>query len=177
MIIDKVPNIKSLSNKKVKFSTFKTHLLKHLRTTYLTYWHNAHTANLNGKLRTYTKFKTNFGCEKYLTILNNFQQRQSLTKFRISCHRLIIERGRYINIPEDLRICSHCNTGEIGNETHFLFNCTKFHTDRQPLIKIIDLVCKDYAKLNSTQKLSWLMNCEHKDILISAARFIYTCCD
>ena len=45
MIIDKVPNIKSLSNKKVKFSTFKTHLLKHLRTTYLTYWHNAHTAN------------------------------------------------------------------------------------------------------------------------------------
>jgi hypothetical protein len=50
-------------------------------------WHS------EGKLCNYSKFKTNFGLEKYLCILKSFEQRRNFTRFRISSHRLQIERG------------------------------------------------------------------------------------
>jgi hypothetical protein len=43
----------------------------------------------------YSKFKTNFGLEKYLCILKSFEQRRNFTRFCISSHRLQIERGQY----------------------------------------------------------------------------------
>jgi hypothetical protein len=48
-----------------------------------------------GKLCSYSKFKTYFGLEKYVCILKSFEQRRNFTRFRISSDRLQIERGRY----------------------------------------------------------------------------------
>jgi hypothetical protein len=47
--------------------------------------------------------KTNFGLEKYLTLINNFNYRKSICRFRVSAHRLYIETGRYKNIPRNER--------------------------------------------------------------------------
>ena len=48
------------------------------------------------KLRTYKLVKNKFGTEKYLE-LNERNLRKSLAAFRISAHKLNIERGRYLN--------------------------------------------------------------------------------
>ena len=45
----------------------------------------------NGKLRSYITFKSNFGREKYLSVLKRFEQRRCLTQLRISCHQLKTE--------------------------------------------------------------------------------------
>jgi hypothetical protein len=50
-------------------------------------------------LSTYLTVKNNFGFEKYLDKIKNFEQRRTLTRFRISAHKLAIETGRYKGIP------------------------------------------------------------------------------
>jgi hypothetical protein len=50
-----------------------------------------------GKLCTYLKVKHNFGFENYLTIIKNFEQRKIFTRFRISAHRLRINRVRKVS--------------------------------------------------------------------------------
>ena len=46
----------------------------------------------------YTGLNCNFGFEKYLDKIKNFEQRRTLTRFRISAHKLAIETGRYKGI-------------------------------------------------------------------------------
>ena len=41
----------------------------------------------DGKLNTYLTVKNSFGFEKYLDKIKNFEQRRTLTRFRISAHR------------------------------------------------------------------------------------------
>jgi hypothetical protein len=51
-------------------------------------------------LGTYITVKNNFGFEKYLGKIKNFEQRRTLTRFRISAHKLAIENGRYKEFPD-----------------------------------------------------------------------------
>ena len=78
--------------------------------------------NDKSKLRTYAIFKKDIGFEKYLSNIKNPTRRALLTKFRLSNHKLIIEVGRYTNIPKEMRFCHFCpNMAET--EAHFLFYC------------------------------------------------------
>ena len=60
------------------------------------------------------------------------KHRESLTRLRISCHNLFIERGRYItpHIPRDQRWCTACyfrhGVKTIENEVHVLLECSLF---------------------------------------------------
>ena len=79
--------------------------------------------NSGNKLRTYATFKYQFLCESYINTLN-FRERQALSKFRISAHKLEIERGRYPvpKTPVCNRICKQCNIVIGEDEVHFLLN-------------------------------------------------------
>jgi hypothetical protein len=59
-------------------------------------WYTSIHSLTDGKLCSY---KANFGCEKYLSIVQNFNLRRSLTRLRLSAHQLAIEKGRYMGIP------------------------------------------------------------------------------
>ena len=48
-----------------------------------------------GKLRTYALFKNVFQKEKYLSVIKDTDIRKCFMSFRISSHKLEIERGRY----------------------------------------------------------------------------------
>jgi hypothetical protein len=61
--------------------------------------------------------KSNFGFEKYLDKIKNFEQRRTLTRFRISAHKLAIETGRYKGIPRHDRICTRCTDNTIEDAT------------------------------------------------------------
>ena len=77
-----------------------------------------------GKLKTFKKFETNLNFEEYLNEISNIKHRQAVTKLRISSHRLSVESGRYNNIPFDERTCKLCNLNEVGNEQHYLMQCS-----------------------------------------------------
>ena len=70
------------------------------------------------KLRTYCSFKNNIILNEYLLILND-EQRVLYTKFRISACKLEIEKGRYIGLKVEDRICQLCKD-DIEDEVYFL---------------------------------------------------------
>ena len=59
----------------------------------------------SSKLRTYSLFKSSIGFEEYLNTIHNTDVRVSFTKFRLSNHSLMIEKGRHQNVDKDQRFC------------------------------------------------------------------------
>ena len=77
----------------------------------------------SSRLFYYNMYKTTFGFEDYLNKILDTIQRQRLTRFRLSSHKLAIETGRYNNKPKDLRKCIYCNMNAIETDYHFLLVC------------------------------------------------------
>ena len=73
----------------------------------------------------YKHIKTVFESEYYLTNLPH-NLRVSLSKIRTCNHRLPIETGRYTRrkVPRENRICTKCNSGQVGDEYHFILTCS-----------------------------------------------------
>ena len=70
--------------------------------------------------------------EPYLKAVINAKDRISLAKFRLSNHKLMIEKGRHLNIDKTLRKCPFCSS--IEDELHFLVNCKMFAPLRTELM-------------------------------------------
>ena len=75
-----------------------------MKNHYLTIWTSC--KNQSSKLQLYNLIKEKYEIEAYLTIIKNFEQRKSLTKLRISNHKLAIETGRYgrQKVPAEQRL-------------------------------------------------------------------------
>ena len=92
--------------------------------------------NENSKLRTYNYMKNKIGMEPYLQKIKSIKDRISFTKFTLSNHSLVIEKGRHQKIDKNRRFCPFCinkiedvnasrSTGQIyftklGTSTSFL---------------------------------------------------------
>ena len=80
------------------------------------------------KLSFYSKLKTEFAWEPYLTHARSFQDRRATTQIRPSSHHLRIKRGRYDKTPPDERTCNYCelNTNQlfIEDENHMPHSCS-----------------------------------------------------
>ena len=83
----------------------------------------------NSVCSNYRLFKKKFSFEKYLTCLPSIL-RQRVLKFRISNHRLPVQQRRSLGIPRDERICTVCDSGEVGDEFHYLLNCSNENVKR-----------------------------------------------
>ena len=148
-----VMNSKWLANKvKLTFNDF-----------YIQVWHNEISNSSKGI--TYRIFKENFRPEHYLTkIPTKFCV--TLSKFRMSNHKLKIEVGRWANTPRNERLCDICETQSLGDEFHFLFECSKLNNLRQ-------LYLPNYALSRpNTLKLKKLMSSRNTTVLINLAKFI-----
>ena len=93
-------------------------------------------ANQKNKLRTFRKFKTieNDKCADYLRQVTNIRHQITLTKLRLSNHKLAIETGRYVRPykkPEE-RICSICKK-DVEDEIHFLTLCPAYIKKKEVL--------------------------------------------
>ena len=82
--------------------------------------------NQSSKMRIYRKVKKvdNYRCEDYLHQVTNIRHRTTMTKLRLSSHRLAIETGCYMRPykkPNE-RICPLCKK-EAEYEKHFLISC------------------------------------------------------
>ena len=67
----------------------------------------------------------------YVDILRNKTERSILCKIRLNAHNLAIERGRHFGLHTSDIICTICKTGEVENESHFLFKCENYSNYRR----------------------------------------------
>ena len=86
--------------------------------------------------------------------LNNFNNRNAITKIRLSSHNFAINTTKWYNLQEGMKICKNCEKKEIENEIHIIFSCNKYDNIRKKAFNNINEV--DNIKLqigNKTVKL------------------------
>ena len=143
-----------------------------LRSKCIDNWYSSRAVYEDGKLCTYLKVKQNFGFEKYLNLINKFDIRKSITKLRISAHKLIIETGRYSKIPRADRLCNKCDANVLGDEIHFLLECSTFENERTKMLSVVDNKVNNFKTLNVNQKFIYLLSSENIEILSAVGSFI-----
>ena len=82
----------------------------------------------SSRCRMYKEIKQVHKPERYLTININKNLRTAFTKFRLSSHKLLVERGRWksLKLDYELRKCTLCDSGDIEDEYHVTLICEQF---------------------------------------------------
>ena len=109
------------------------------------------------KLRTYSLVKNDLKREPYLETVKNLKDRISMTKFRLSNHNLMIEKGRHLDLLKHERRCPLCFCFE--DEKHFLLNCPVFAHLRNDLISTVEKTLKmnNLRRRNSDEIFGYLL--------------------
>ena len=109
--------------------------ITNMKEKYISFWR--HSLEHSRKLEFYKVFKEEYSTSDYLQQLKNFDERRNLVKFKLSNHKLMIELGRYQtdHIPRENRLCPLCKSNKVENETHFLFDCSKYSLQRPDILK------------------------------------------
>ena len=113
---------------------------------------------LNSKCNNYRIYKDIFGFEDYLIQLQD-NLKVVLTKFRCRNNKMPVEIGVRDNVPREQRICNLCDTGDIGDEFHYLFICKHLISHRKKNIKPF------YLKHISTIKMHAIMNVNNINVV------------
>ena len=120
---------------------------------------------INSMCISYRIFKTIFQIEPYLLKLSPYYS-NILCKFRCRNNKLPCNINRFADRSNNANtLCNQCNV--LGDEFHFLFNCTKFHIDRCKYIK------KYYRIRPSTYKMQELFSNSSIIIMKNLALFCH----
>ncbi len=103
------------------------------------------------------------------------KHRKSLTRFRISAHRLEVEKGRYSRppVPASQRFCKSCKD-KVEDELHFLTECSRLSDSRTDLFQLVCNVCPNFSDLNDNDKFIFLMSAEGETAQF-VSRFLAKC--
>lgn len=119
------------------------------------------------KLRTYREFKQEFKCETYLSMDLKKNERSLLAQCRTGILPLRLETGRYLGEPVDSRTCRLCNSGEVENECHFIFQCSLYNELRNTYLG--NIISRDsFVNISDLDKLVLLM----KDYVRQLSKYI-----
>ena len=94
-----------------------------LQDHFIQYWYT--TIENSSKAINYRIFKDKFEFEQYFNILID-KDIYTFCKFRTANHKLPIETGRWNNTERENRICTKCNSGDLGDEYHYIMECKHF---------------------------------------------------
>ena len=78
---------------------------QNIKNKYIEFWQDK--LLLSNKLSFYSNIKKSYCIESYLE-LKNVNQKKNITKLRTSSHNLMIEKGRYLNLNREERLCPFC---------------------------------------------------------------------
>ena len=164
----RVPNISNLHKKSIR---------KESRSYYEIWWRDQIRTSTRGLF--FLKLKQNICYEKYLDQLNQHNLRCSLSKIRLSDHKLMIEQGRKTKpkTPRQEQICVSCDDGtnsKIEDEVHFLFDCPwrKYILQRDRLICEIEKVVPFSRNMDSYNTCLFALSCEDSYTKTKIAIFI-----
>ena len=152
-----------------------TTVVNKIKEKYVEFWR--HKKTNSSKLSFLCTFKKDYKMEPYLYLIKNPTIRRTFTQFRISNHKLQIERGRYENIPREQRICKLCNSKtEIENEFHLVFTCEKYENIRNSSNNILKNLFNLNTTTESKQKLlEHVMSSDDSVLVNLLSKFISLC--
>ena len=101
----------------------------------------------------------------------NSKHKIALSRFRLSNHNLMIEKGRHLKIDKSDRKCFFC-TNQIENESHFLISCPLYSPLRANLKRLCLSQCRNYIDMNEQQKFIFIMSNENENIIKELGSFI-----
>ena len=128
-------NLQAKTTRKKLLHAIKTYLIDYVDNV----WYNLLSDNTS-KLKNYKLIKHSFQYESYLDTVKDSAKRIRMTKLRLSCHDLEIERGRYKSKRIEERLCSNCALGKIEDEIHFLLECPKYTNERNEIMSFLETV-------------------------------------
>ena len=109
------------------------------------------------KLRTYIVLKHDTKFEKYLLSGQNVFHRIALTRFRLSNHNLMVEKGRHQAKNLYDRTCPFC-PNHIENEFHFLIECPMYKHLSVRLFNDISKITVGFYYPENEQFLFWFLH-------------------
>ena len=150
----------------------KAELSKICQGTYDRFWGGR--ISVSPKAISFNKYKTNITLESYLAQKLNRKHKIAISRFRLSNHQLMIEKGRHMKpkIERNERLCYLCKN-EIENEEHFLVTCPLYSPQRKILENACVENCNRYDHLNKEQKFIFIMSNENEDILKTLGKFVF----
>ena len=156
----------------------KEKIKKLCRTIYDNYWWNK---MMNSpKALSYVLIKTENAFEPYLATIKDYKMRNYVSRFRMSNHQLMIEKGRRMRpkIDRDKRFCFNCHS-EIENELHFVINCPIYKTERLKLFEMCRRKVNGGIQFDriptDQQKFIFIMTTEDHDIMHCFANYLRCC--
>ena len=123
--------------------------------------------NESNRLSSYSKFKQTTEIESYLNIINNKSFRISLSRFRLSFHKLEIEMGRYTGTERENRLCTQLNMRSVEDEYHFMLVCTKYIELRRKYLP------RYYCHWPNTHKFVSIMSTKSKYLITNLSKCIH----
>ena len=140
-----------------------TQYVTNLKNKYSLFW--KHKLTNSPKLHFLSTFiKSEFKIEEYLNHGNNPTYRRLLTQFRVSCHTLNIEQGRYCKIPREQRFCEFCDANEIEDEHHFSRSCKYYEQQRKYLNSILKTKVNTPINFETNDDLLYLLSSTDPDL-------------
>ena len=158
-----------ISKPKIFIEGFKCKLI----CKYQQYWKEVLNSNKETKLNFYKTIKKNYYFEQYLDVLDK-GKRMSISRIRLSSHNFPIERMRYTKTKQEERICKICNLNQVGDEMHYLLNCTntKIETQRKEFINDIKNVQPQFSHFEHINIIKYCLNMADSLIFNPFANFI-----
>jgi len=111
----------------------------------------------------------------YLELTSKLSERKELVKFRIGNHKLMIETGRYSQIPRVNRLCPPCGSNQIDDEIPLLFHCPKYPIFRDRFYRKLEYHLPYIKRLSTLEATKELMNSDNCFVNIQFVRFILSC--
>ena len=85
----------------------------------------------SSKALNYRIFKTKFEFEEYFNMLNIVHAIMMCIIMTTTNHCLPIETGRWRNIYRGNRYCNLCNSWKLGDEYHYVLECSSLNEKRK----------------------------------------------
>ena len=158
------PNLVNESKSKIK---------KTCNDAYYRIWKNK-INDPNSKAISYCEYKNTINLEPYLSLNFNQKYRIAISRFRLSNHSLMIEKGRHakpIKIVRNERFCHFC-TNVVEDEKHFLISCPLYARARISLENVCISNCTLYSSMNTDQKFIYILSNENPVIIKNMGKFV-----
>ena len=68
-----------------------------------------------------------------------------------------------------------CNSNQVEDEIHFLFQCNKYSVQRQAFINQINRIIPDFDKKSSPESIKLIMNSKEHQVNKLVMKFISSC--
>ena len=108
-------------------------------------------------------------------IISNPSHGKQLTQFRMSCHTLRIESGRYNKTSQEQRLCEYCDSNEIEDECHFSLKCKYYEQQRKDLISILQNKTNMMIRFETFNDLLQILSSNDSEIINIFSRYLFAC--